>query len=54
MQNFLLVQRSSLVYLVGARVGTDISGGPTLLGAIGVFCIELESSSKLLCLTELC
>ena len=47
MQSFVILCRSSAVYLAGA-VGTGVSGGPASLGA-GVPCSESSSSSRLLC-----
>ena len=38
--------------LIGVGVGTDASGGPASLGAVGLPCTELTSISRLLCLTE--
>ena len=54
MQNFVIFYKSSLVYLVGARIGTNIFGEPALLDIVGVPCIKFASSSRLLCWIEPC
>ena len=49
MQNIVIIQKSSLVYLAEAMAGTRPHA---LLGAIGVPCLKSSNSSQSLCPTE--
>ena len=49
MQNIIIVQRSSSMYLAEAIVGT---GPHALLGTIRIPCLKSPNSSWLLCPTE--